>query len=138
MHGKVREGLHWLFIEWPRDAAEPTKYGLSTLPEDTPLRELVWWATLRWWIEQNSLQWNEELGLDHFEGRTWPGGHRHVTLTMIAFDFLVTETVRGKKTLGWTLPQLRREIQLMLIHLLGFCPLCRRPTPEDIEPHDTS
>ena len=97
VHGKVREGLQWLLIEWPRDAAEPTKYWLSTLPEDTPLRDLVWWAKLRWWIEQNYLQLKEELGLDHFEGRTWPGWHRHVTLTMIAFDFLVTETVRGKK-----------------------------------------
>jgi SRSO17 transposase len=41
----------------------------------------------------------DDIGLDHFEGRSWAGWHHHVTLTMIAFDFLVLEGFRSKKKL---------------------------------------
>ncbi len=55
------------------------------------------WAKLRWCVEQNYEQLKQEIGLAHFEGRSWPGWHHHVTLCMIAFNFLVLETLRGKK-----------------------------------------
>ena len=97
VQGEVREPLQWLLIEWPADEPEPTKYWLSTLSAETALVDLVWWAKLRWWVEQNYQQLKDELGLDHFEGRTWMGWHHHVTLTMIAFDFLVLEMLRSKK-----------------------------------------
>jgi SRSO17 transposase len=95
--GGEMEPVSWLLIEWPADAKEPTKYWLSNLPEDTPLRELVYWAKIRWWVEQNYQQLKDELGLDHFEGRSYTGWHHHVTLTMIAFGFLVMEGFRNKK-----------------------------------------
>jgi len=97
VRGKVTEPVCWLLIEWPSGTAEPTKYWLSNLPETDAWEELVSWAKLRWWIEQNYQQLKDELGLDHFEGRSWLGWHHHVTLTMMAFDFLVLEGFRAKK-----------------------------------------
>ena len=125
-HHEIRDVMGWLLIEWPEGDPEPSKYWISNLPEQTSLRELVYWAKLRWWVEQNYEQLKQEVGLDHFEGRTWAGWHHHVTLCMIAFNFLVLETIRAKKTTGWMLPQVRWELQRMLIGILGVCPLCRR------------
>ena len=97
--GRILEPmLQWLLVEWPYDEPQPTKYWLSDLPDTTLLRDLVYWAKIRWWIEQNYQQLKEELGLDHFEGRSWAGWHRHVTLTMMAFHFLTIEGLREKKT----------------------------------------
>ena len=42
-------------------------------------------------------QLKEELGLDHYEGRSWNGWHHHVTLVMLAYSFLTMETLRSKK-----------------------------------------
>jgi SRSO17 transposase len=70
----------WLLAEWPPEAAEPTDYWLSSLPEDTPLAELVRLAKIRWRIEHDYRELKTALGLDHFEGRTFTGWHRHVTL----------------------------------------------------------
>ena len=51
----------------------------------------------RWPIEQDYRELKEELGLDHFEGRGWPGWHHHVTLVTLAFAFLRSEQLRFKK-----------------------------------------
>jgi SRSO17 transposase len=78
----------WLLAEWPPEAAEPTDYWLSSLPQDTPLAELVRLAKIRWRIEHDYRELKTALGLDHFEGRTWHGWHRHVTLVTAAQLFL--------------------------------------------------
>ena len=78
----------WLLAEWPPEAAEPTDYWLSSLPEDTPLAELVRLAKIRWRIEHDYRECKTALGLDHFEGRTFTGWHRHVTLVTAAQLFL--------------------------------------------------
>jgi SRSO17 transposase len=78
----------WLLSEWPRDAPEPTKYYLSSLPATTPLRMLVRFGKLRWRIERDYQELKGELGLDHFEGRTWTGFHHHVALCAAAHVFL--------------------------------------------------
>lgn len=95
--GKPVRPLEWLLIEWPEGQEKPEHYWLSTLPETTPLLDLVCKAKWRWHIEQDYQQLKDELGLDHFEGRTWMGWHRHVTMAMIAFGFLVLERLRGPK-----------------------------------------
>ena len=64
------------------------KYYLSNLPADTPLTQLVGAIKARWECEQAHQQLKEELGLDHFEGRSWTGLHRHTLMTMIAYAFL--------------------------------------------------
>jgi SRSO17 transposase len=78
----------WLLAEWPPDEPEPTDYWLSTLPKGTPLAELVRLAKVRWRIEHDYRELKTALGLDHFEGRTFAGWHRHVTLVTAAQLFL--------------------------------------------------
>jgi len=77
----------WLIAEWPPDKSEPTDYWLSNLPPDTPLQELVRLAKIRWRIEHDYRELKDGLGLDHFEGRSYTGWHRHVTLTALAQAF---------------------------------------------------
>jgi SRSO17 transposase len=77
----------WLLAEWPPEADEPTDYWLSNLPEDTPVAELVRLAKIRWRIEHDYRELKTGLGLDHFEGRSYLGWHRHVTLAALAQAF---------------------------------------------------
>jgi SRSO17 transposase len=77
----------WLLAEWPPEANEPTGYWLSTLPEDTKVGELVRLAKIRWRIEHDYRELKTGLGLDHFEGRSFTGWHRHVTLAALAQAF---------------------------------------------------
>lgn len=81
----------WLLIEWPQGEDEPTKYWLSTLPQDITLRHLVDIAKLRWRIERDYQELKQEVGLDHFEGRGWCGFHHHATLCIAAYGFLISE-----------------------------------------------
>jgi SRSO17 transposase len=90
--------VRWLVCEWPPDAEEPTKYWLSNLPADTPLRELVRLAKLRWRIEHDYRELKDALGLDHFEGRSWRGWNHHVTLVSVAHAFLTLERRRRPPT----------------------------------------
>jgi SRSO17 transposase len=84
----------WLLIEWPSQEAEPTKYWLSTLPENMQLRDLVRWAKHRWIVERDYQELKQELGLGHYEGRGWRGFHHHATLCIAAYGFLVAERSR--------------------------------------------
>jgi len=81
----------WLLAEWPRGSAEPTKYWLANLPAETTLEELVPLAKHRWIVERDYLELKQELGLGHFEGRSWRGFHHHATLCIAAYGFLVAE-----------------------------------------------
>jgi SRSO17 transposase len=76
------------------------KYYLSNLPPNTSLKQLACLIKARWVCEQAHQQLKEELGLDHFEGRSWRGLHRHALLTLIAYLFLQhlrMRTVTGGK-----------------------------------------
>ena len=81
----------WLLIEWPEGEAEPTKYWLSTLPENVSFTQLVDLAKLRWRIERDYQELKQEVGLGHYEGRGWRGFHHHATLAIAAYGFLVSE-----------------------------------------------
>jgi SRSO17 transposase len=87
--------VRWLLAEWPVGKATPTKYWLASLPEATPLVELVRLARSRWRVEQDYRELKGALGLDHFEGRGWPGWHHHVTLVSVAHGFLTLERLRS-------------------------------------------
>lgn len=78
----------WLLVEWPQDAQHPAKFFFSNLPERTSLKRLVATAKSRWWIEHSYRELKDELGLDHFEGRSWRGWHHHVVLVLLAYAFL--------------------------------------------------
>jgi SRSO17 transposase len=81
----------WLLIEWPDDEKEPTKFWLSTLDKTATITHLVHTTKLRWRIERDYLELKQEVGLGHFEGRSWRGFHHHATLCIAAYAFLVSE-----------------------------------------------
>jgi SRSO17 transposase len=89
----------WLVGE--RRSSGEQKYYLSNLPADVSLKRLASAIKARWVCEQAHQQLKEELGLDHFEGRSWRGLHRHALMTLIAFAFLqhhrLAAAERGKK-----------------------------------------
>lgn len=84
-------GLRWLIAQWPEGENEPVKYWISNLPADIPARDLVRLAKLRWRIEHDYRELKTTLGLDHFEGRSFTGWHRHVTLVTAAAHLFLTE-----------------------------------------------
>ena len=87
-----------LLIEWPEGDKEPWKYWLSSLPpQRTSFRGLVRKAKGRFRIEQDYEELKGEVGLDHFEGRSWQGWHHHATLVTLAYAFLVLERIGNKK-----------------------------------------
>jgi SRSO17 transposase len=86
-----RRPEEWLLIEWPKDEEEPTKYWLSTLPEDISLLRLVDYAKLRWRIEHDYMELKQEVGLGDFEGRGWRGFHHHATISIAVYGFLISE-----------------------------------------------
>jgi SRSO17 transposase len=86
----------WLLIEEQADGK--LKYAFSNLPEGTRrLRAVRLWKS-RWPVEQGYQQMKEELGLDHFEGRSWRGFHHHACLVLLAYGFLALEQERMKRT----------------------------------------
>ncbi len=85
----------WLIIEKFHDGY---KYYVSNLPDKTSLAEMAKIIHSRWKIEQGYQRLKEELGLDHFEGRSWLGLHHHITLCFMAYYFLISlkETCKKK------------------------------------------
>ena len=99
--GKARlRPEQWLLIEWPADQREPAKYCLSTLPESTPLNELVGAAHQRWRIERDYQDLKQDFGLGHYEGRGWRGFHHHASLCIAAYGFLMAERLIADKPVG--------------------------------------
>lgn len=78
----------WLLCEWPTTENAPTKHYLVSLPATASLRELVRLAKLRWRVERDYQDLKGEVGLDHFEGRSWNGFHHHAALCAAAHAFL--------------------------------------------------
>jgi SRSO17 transposase len=84
----------WFLVEWSLGDKEPSRYWLSTVPEEIALEELVRLAMIRWRIERDFQELKDELGLDHFEGRGWRGFHHHGALCIAAYAFLAAERAR--------------------------------------------
>ncbi|WP_416875432.1 IS701 family transposase [Kitasatospora sp. SC0581] len=85
-----------LLAQWPAHLPEPSHYRVSNLPTDTPVEDLVGLAKIRWRIEHDYRELKTALGLDHFEGRSWTGWHRHVTLVTAAHLFVTLTRSRPK------------------------------------------
>jgi SRSO17 transposase len=83
----------WLVGE--RRSTGEQKYYVSNLPADATIRMLAAAIKARWVCEQAHQQLKEELGLDHFEGRSWTGLHRHALMTMIAYAFLQSRRLKA-------------------------------------------
>jgi len=94
-HGRSWTGPEgWLLGERPipGEEGEP-KWFFSCLPADTPLSRLVELAHLRWPVEQFYEDAKGECGFDHFQGRSWEGLHRHLALVMLAYTFLMLQSL---------------------------------------------
>ena len=118
------------------------KYYLTNLPPDASLETLAALIKARWVCEQMHQQMKDELGLDHFEGRSWRGLHHHALLCQLAFAFLQHLRLGGKKRSpprpspgrhrSPSLPAIRRRIVAALTRVLLRCPHCRQrfaPSP---------
>ena len=84
----------WLIAEWPKGKPCPTDYWLANLPASTKPGRLARLARLRWKIELDYRQLKGELGLDHYEGRSWLGWYHHTALVTTAHGFLTLERLR--------------------------------------------
>jgi SRSO17 transposase len=140
--------LEWLVIEWPEGEAEPAKYWLSTLPDEATLEALVDAIKLRWRIERDYEELKSELGLAHFEGRSWRGFHHHASLCIAAYGFLILERaafqaagatknlpfpavldphappLRPERHVVNSIATMRRRLTIALVRSLNRCPCC--------------
>lgn len=85
----------WLLIEWPDSESAPTKFVLSTMPKSISCKQLVRTFKSRWRIERSYQDLKGELGLDHYEGRSFIGWNHHVSVVLSCYAFLVAELARS-------------------------------------------
>lgn len=85
----------WLVIEWPSGKDQPIKYYLTTLPRRMSHKKIVHIIKERWRTERMYEDLKGELGLDHFEGRSFPGWHHHVSVVICCYAFVVAERSRS-------------------------------------------
>ncbi len=85
----------WLMMEWPEGEPKPTKFTLTTMPRRMPKADIVRIVKERWKTERVYEEMKGELGLDHFEGRSFPGWHHHVTVAICCYAFIVAERARS-------------------------------------------
>ena len=96
----------WLLIEWRDGETAPANYFFCSLPADRMSRKkLVRIVMQRWRIERSYQDLKGELGLDHYEGRRFPGWHHHVSVVLACYAFVVAERARAfppsaRRTLG--------------------------------------
>ncbi len=113
----------WLLFERDLGATPRVKSYLIALPPTASLRSLVRLAHHRWAIEQQYEELKDELGLDHFEGRSFAGWHRHVVLTAMAYTWL-QDTRRRAGARVPTLPVARAVItEILTAHFFATRPL---------------
>lgn len=114
----------WLLCERGLGPTGRRKHYLVSLPASASLRQIVRLAHQRWAIEQHYQDLKTELGLDHFEGRTYPGFAHHMVISAIAYAFLQKERMRGPVNPALTFPAVRAMVQEVFTGLL----FASRPT----------
>ncbi len=100
--GLPRAAPVWLVLRRTEDGQ--VKYAFANAPADTPLAELCRAATLRWPIEQCFQDGKSQVGMDHYEHRSWPAWHRHMLYVCLALHFLLRLRLRFKKNTGLDAP----------------------------------
>jgi len=108
----------WLLGEEEAGATTRLKYYFVHLPATAPLRALVTLAHQRWAIEQQYQELKSEWGLDHFEGRSYPGWCHHVVLTAVAHAYVQRERLRAARGPQLTFPAVRAIVQDIFTALL--------------------
>lgn len=89
----------WLVVDWPPDSAAPYHYYLANLHRPPAKARCLTLSRSRWHIEQCFQRAKDELGLDHYEGRSWTGFHHHLVLSALAHLFILTVHARAPKKL---------------------------------------
>jgi SRSO17 transposase len=84
----------WLLIEWRDGEDEPSNYFLSSLSARLTKKQLIRVVMQRWRTERAYEDLKGELGLDHFEGRSFPGWHHHVSVVLCCYAFVIAERAR--------------------------------------------
>jgi SRSO17 transposase len=107
----------WLLCEEEVGRTRRLRYYFVNLPADASLRTLVRLTHQRWAIEQQYQELKTELGLNHFEGRTWPGWQHHAVLTAVAHAYIQRERMR-RGAAGLTFPAVRAIVQEIFTALL--------------------
>jgi SRSO17 transposase len=115
-HGRLAPEI-WLLCEEETGRKRRLKYYFVHLPASASLRALVRLTHQRWAIEQQYQELKTELGLDHFEGRTWPGWQHHAVLTAVAHAYIQRERMR-RGAAGLTFPAVRAIVQEIFTALL--------------------
>jgi SRSO17 transposase len=92
--GNADGGHHWLLIEWPDGEKAPTHYTLARLRKTPSRKQLVRITKERWRTERVYEDLKGELGLDHYEGRSFRGWHHHVTVVLCCYAFVTSERLR--------------------------------------------
>jgi SRSO17 transposase len=108
----------WLLCERGVGPTGRRKHYFVSLPPSASLMQIVRLAHQRWAIEQHYQDLKSELGLDHFEGRSYPGWHHHMVISAVAFAFLQTERMRPREGPRLTFPQARAFVQEIFTGLL--------------------
>ncbi len=135
VHGGAVDGRHWLVVRRCRDDPSELAYYLVWAPPDTPLSIMVQAIGARWHIEED-LQATKDLGLDHYEVRSYRGWYRHLTLVLLAYAFLVSLCLQAPRPLA--APAVRSvacpehalialtpsEVRHLLAHLIWPAPTC--------------
>lgn len=85
----------WLLMEWPYGEKSATDFTATTLPANMSRRELVRRVKQRWRTERVYEDAKGELGLDHYEGRSFRGWNHHVSMVLVCFAFIVAERSRA-------------------------------------------
>jgi SRSO17 transposase len=108
----------WLLCERGLGPTGRRKHYFVSLPATASLTQLVRLAHHRWAIEQQYQDFKSELGLDHFEGRSYPGWQHHMVISAVAFAFLQRERMRPREGPRLTFPQVRAFVQEIFTGLL--------------------
>jgi SRSO17 transposase len=108
----------WLLCERGLGPTGRRRHYFVSLPADASLKQLVRLSHHRWAIEQHYQDFKTELGLDHFEGRTYPGWQHHIVISAVAYGFLQRERMRRRAGSNLTFPQVRAFVQEIFTGLL--------------------
>ena len=96
--GLPKDSPVWLFIR--RNPDGQMKFSFSNAPKNMPLSEMCKASVMRWPIEQCFEEGKDQLGMDHYEHRSWPAWHRHMICVFLALHFLLRLRIRFKKKSG--------------------------------------
>lgn len=109
--------VEWLIFERTLKTGGKRRFYLSNLPRRTPLKRLVQIAHSRWRVEEHFERLKTEVGIDHFEGRSWTGWHHHVTLAALTYALIESDSAaqRPGQTFQAYRRILRRVVLLMMI-----------------------